>query len=351
MTGCNDRRILEKTGFINVISYDKLPNGELKYSISIPNADTESENSRLVLNTVGKSSREARINLAREVNLLLVSGQLRSVLFGETIAKDGIWEQMDTFIRDSTTSERMKIIMVDGDAGQLLEKEYKAHPRSGSYIDQLLKKEAMAQSIPEATLYTFTRDYYDDGIDPVVPILKDGGKSIVLSGIGLFRGDKYVSRINPKDSLLFAFLYGNFNHGQINIDLSQETQESKNVMVTSLISSREISVNHERNDEINVTINVKVRASVLEYRGKLHLSNKKERKKLEKELSENLTARSQQIIKLMQDHKSDNIGIGMYVRNSMSYKKWKDINWNEVFSKVNVKCNINLTFKDTGFRE
>lgn len=349
-TGCGDRRILEKTGVIHSISYDAQPDDNIKIAISIPSIDPQREASSIFLTTVAKSSKEARINLSRETDLILGNGQLRTALFGLASAKNGIWNQMDTFIRDPATTSRLKIVMVNGEAASLLERKYKEHPRTEVYVDRLLKKEAQFQSIPETTLYSFTRDYYDDGIDPVVPIIKEADDSVMVDGIGLFRGDQYISRIPPQDSLIFAFLYGKFQGGEMSIDLSDETQESKIAMLTAVTSSRKIKINHEQDGKISVNVDIQAQASVLEYIGTLELSNEDDEIQLEREISEHLTRRAERIVKLMQDNKTDSIGIGSYVRNSMAYKDWKAINWHEEFPKVNVQCKIALTFKDYGFR-
>ncbi|MDF2716735.1 MAG: hypothetical protein K0R28_3660 [Paenibacillus sp.] len=350
LAGCGDRRILERTGFIQSTSHDLLPDGKIQYGITFPLANTDIKSNRKFLKTEADSSKEARIVLARKTNLLLVSGQLRTALFGVSLAKHGIWEHMDTLLRDPTISEQVKIIVINGDSADLLSKNFTANPRTSKYIDRLVEKEAKGQSIPETTLYTFTRDYYDDGIDPVAPVLKDIGESIIVDGIGLFQGGRYVDKIEPKDSIIFAFLRGSFKHGEMSLDLTKSDIESKTIMLSSLSSSRNIRVIENDGEKRSVMINVEVKVSILEYIGKLKLSDDAARQKLERAMSDQLTLRATQMLQFLQEKKTDSLGLGTKIRNSMSYSEWKSLSWQDEYPRLNVQCKINVKIKDYGFR-
>ncbi|WP_159882452.1 Ger(x)C family spore germination protein [Paenibacillus puerhi] len=351
LAGCDDQRILEKTGFIHSTSFDLLPDGKINYAISVPIANPEIKTSREFLSTVAKSSKEGRINLAKQTNLTLVSGQLRTALFGLSLAKKGIWDYMDTLMRDPTISEQAKIIVVNGDAKSLLERNYRSYPRTGRYIDRLIQKEAKGHAIPLTTIYTFVRDYYDDGIDPIVPIIKNAGETLAIDGIALFKDDKYVGKIKSEDALIFSFIYHSFKHGELSIDLKEEElQDSKTVMLSSLNSSKKVDVKHEESGQTKVIIHANVTASILEYVGELKLSDDASRRKLEREISDIITQRAERIIKYLQDKKTDSLGIGTYVRNSMTYSGWKETSWHDKYPNLNVQVKLNVRIKEYGFR-
>lgn len=347
MTGCSDQKILEKVGFTQTTSYDLLPSGDLKVAISIPKADPDAQTKREVLTTTAKSSKQARIFLAQKTDLIVVSGQLRNVLFGMSIVKSGIWKHIDTLVRDPSISPQVKVTIVEGDAQALLLKDFKQHPRTGKYIDHLLEKEAKAQSIPKVTLYHFTRDYYDAGIDPVAPVIRDSGKDITIAGIGLFKGDKYIAKIDPEDSLIFAFLRGGFEQGELSIKPHNGDNSQETIMFSSLISNRKVRINNSQED-IQVDINVRVKGSVLEYFGNLKLSDYNDKKVLESRISAYISEEGEKMVRRMQQLGVDSLGIGIYVRNCMSYKQWKSMKWDEVYPRVKVNCNIRVEIKDIG---
>jgi len=348
LAGCGDQRILERTGFIQTLSYDLASNRKIKVAISVPISNPDIKNSRQVMETVAKSSKEARINLSRQTDLYLVNGQLRTTLFGLPLAKNGLWSYLDSLIRDPNISEKVQFIIVNGDAGSLIHKNYKAFPLTGKYIDRLTKKEIRSNKIPETTIYSFVRDYRDDGIDPIAPMIKDNGDTITIDGIGIFHDDKYVGRIDSKNSIILSFLRGSLKHGEISLDLSQS---GSTVMLSSLNSTRKVKISQEENEPIHIVINVEVMGSVLEYIGELKLSEDADRHKLEAELGSITSQQAKQITTYIQQKKADSLGIGTSVRNSMSYKAWKELNWTEKYPTIKIECNIAFKIKDYGFRE
>lgn len=349
ITGCGDQRILEQTGFIHSTGFDFVDDDLIKYSLEVPKLDPDISTSREFLETTGKSSKEARIELARKSNLILTSGQLRNALFGSALARKGILEYMDTLKRDPTVTENVHIVVVNGDAGSLLQKKYKEYPRTGKYVDRLIEKESKGQTVPKTTIYSFVRDCFDDGIDPIAPVIKDMEESIVIEGIGLFRDDKYVGLVPANDSIIFAFLKRKFRRGELYIDLSEETQESNTVMLSSMVSSRNIRVKRGENGTTNVVIHTKATVSILEYSGQLNLAEDRDRQKLEREISEMMTKRAMKLVKQLQEKKVDPLGIGMYIRNSMAYKDWKQINWRDEYPSINIQPTVDIQIKDFGF--
>lgn len=346
-TGCADQRVLENLGLVQTASYDLLPNGQLSITASIPLADPEAPANREVLTVVADNAKHARIKMSRETQLILVSGQLRNVLYGFSLAKEGLYKYMDTLIRDPSISPELKISLVEDNAGDLLKKNYKQHPRTGKYIDQLLNKEASGQTIPKITILNFMRDYYDDGIDPIIPILKDKGESICIDGIGLFQDDRYVTKIPPDETLIFAFLKGSFKEGEININLSGDSHNREVVMLSSLVSGRKVKVIYDQ-QQIKVHCEINITCSVLEYFGEINLSDRRQRRDLEQRITENLTRKADNIVALLKQHKLDSLGFGGAVRNKIGYTNWKKMNWREEIPNLQVENHIKVKIKDYG---
>ncbi|KOP68055.1 spore gernimation protein GerC [Bacillus sp. FJAT-18019] len=349
ISGCGDQRILEDLGFIQTVSYDLRPDDKLNVSFSIPQADPETSANREVLSAVAASSKEATMIVSRETGMMVVSGQLRNVLFGQSMAERGLHGHLDTLFRDPSISSQVKVSVVEGNAGELLMEDYKQHPRTGRYIDMLLEKEALGQTIPKVTLFIFARDYFDEGTDPVAPILKKHADNyITTNGIALFKDDRYVTKIEPQNALVFAFLKGNFREGQISIELADASGKKEIVMFSSLISSRKVKVVHGAEGVEKVKYHVKVTGSVLEYIGDARLSNDRERHELERRISEKITEKADAMISLMKQHQLDNIGIGKHVRNSIGYRQWKQMNWREELQKLPVECSFEVKIKNYG---
>ncbi|MCE3202928.1 Ger(x)C family spore germination protein [Paenibacillus sonchi] len=349
LTGCSsDQRILEKLGLVQTASYDLAENHQLKATYSIPVVDPESSEHRLLLTAVTDSLKEARVQLSKQIDLRLVSGQLRSVLFGSELAKEGLVEHIDTLLRDPSIALGVHVTVVDGDAGKLLSKTFKPHKDTGTYVNHLLTKESSSGAIPPTTLYAFTRDYHDDGIDPIAPVIKDDGDRAGISGIAFFRDDRFVMKIPAKDGIIFALLRGDIKQGELSAKLGERNGRKVVVMFSSMLNKRKVSVQHLGDNRFKFIIANSIQGSVLEYTGHGDLSQSKKRHELEGDVAEYIRDKAQEMVRQLQQNNVDSIGIGQYVRNSLTYKAWKSLDWRKVYPGVEVECRVKVTIKDYG---
>lgn len=355
LMGCNDQRILEELGFTYVQSYDLESKKEgninkMRIGLSIPIANPEKKKDREVLLIVAESTKEARVRLSGRTSRTLVSGQLRNTLFSEELASLGLWNHLDTLMRDPSISQVVNVIVVEGEAFDLMRKDYPEHRRTGQYISRLIEKEANTQAIPEVTLYHFTREYFDDGIDPIAPVLRHEGDNIIIAGIGLFQDDRYITKLKPEKGIIFSILKEKFKEGQIKVDIEQEEENDKDIaLLSSVLSERKISVHPSKGKEkFKVKIKMNVQGSLLEYIGKKDLGDEKARRELEKEIARFVEKETREIIKIMQENKVDSLGIGKYVRNSLSKKEWDEMDWREVFPNVEITTEAVIKIKDYG---
>nr|WP_096186682.1 hypothetical protein [Evansella halocellulosilytica] len=84
LCGCADMKIIEDLGFIHGMGLDIEDEGEyeegrkLLVTVSIPQIEEDAEKDRELLTTVARSDKEAMLNISRQSNRKLVSGQLRT---------------------------------------------------------------------------------------------------------------------------------------------------------------------------------------------------------------------------------------------------------------------------------
>lgn len=353
-SGCSaDKRQLEKLGLINTLSYDLVTEEKkgkkLLVSVSIPISQNNAAKKREFLTAVSASSKEARGILARQTSKMLVNGQLRNVLFGKEIAKQGLWSHMDTLVRDPSIGPRVRVIIVNGRASDLLKTNFPDEPETGKYIYRLLTKEEINKTIPEVSIYHFIRDLYDDGIDPVAPVLKlNKERHLVIDGLGLFDHDRYKTKISPKDMLIFSCLRGNLRQGEINLKLKNRNSPEA-VTLGSIKNHRTIQViQNDPKNKFHVLFNLQIKGSLLEYTGKLHLGKNEHREQLENQISRHVKERAELLLHNMQENKVDSVGIGRYVRNRMNYKDWKKLDWKQLYSSIQIQCNVKVEIKDYG---
>ena len=353
VAGCGDQRIIERLGFTQTVSLD-LANEDEESKLfivgaTIPKADPEGKIEREVISAEARSLKEGFLKHTRTTELRLVGGQIRNTMYGISVAKKGIWDHVHDLIRDPAISGNVKITIVNGRAIDLLSKDFPENPRTGQYVDRLLEKESKGLAIPRVTIHDFARDYYDDGIDPVAPVVKMVKDQVQLDGIALFQDDRYIAKISDQQGLYFSLLYGRVKGGLLNLEIGgNESEDMESILLNSVTSSRKIKVNRLDERDLSVQIEIKARGSLLGYTGELDLSDEQDRRKLTVLIEEAITKEAETIVKTMQQHQTDSIGIGQYVRNSMSYSEWKELDWREAFAELNVRIDTKFEINDYG---
>ncbi|MGZ7442044.1 Ger(x)C family spore germination protein [Paenibacillus sp. TH7-28] len=349
LTGCNqDERVLEKIGYVETAAYDAVPNGNIKVTVSIPLVTQFAKDGKTtdeLLSTIAKSPKDARKTLSLRTSRMMVNGQIRTLMFGEALARRGIWKHMDTFFRDPTISLRTTVAVVEGDAGSVISQELPRHTKTANYINKLLQKEFSRQGAPQTRLHQFVRDYHDDGIDPVAIMIRELEKDITVSGLALFRNDQMVGKLTSDDLHLFLVMYQNTSRGEFNVRTDNPHLET--MAFHSVKSNRKIKITKTKDGEYQADIYLKIVGAVDEYIGDLDLSTT-ERKKVEQLLSEYAVEEGGRILKDMQKRGADSLGIGQHVRNSMSYAEWKRTAWHEMYTQMPVRVHCSFRIKNFG---
>ncbi|MNO12806.1 hypothetical protein D3C76_24240 [compost metagenome] len=349
LAGCNqDQRILERIGYIETAAFDAAPQDKIKATISMPLVTQFARDGKTtdeLLETISTSPKDAKAALSLRTSRIIVSGQIRTFMYGEALARQGIWKDMDTFLRDPSISFRTAMAVVEGEAGAIISQEYPRHTKTANYINKLLQKEFNKQSVPRTALYQFTRDYYDDGMDPIAIMVKEQKKDITISGIATFRDDKMIDKLPWKDVYLFSLLYQDLSQGEFS--LTSEDPNLKAISFRAVRSKRRIKVSKGPSGEYEADIYLKVEGGVEEYFGQAKLSTD-ERAKVEKLVSEHIVMESLRIIKTLQQNRTDSLGLGKYVRNKMSYEEWKRTDWHEQFSQMPIRVHCSFYMKNFG---
>jgi germination protein, Ger(x)C family len=357
LAGCSDQRVIEKLGFIRSVAYELADDGEenkgkVKVTISIPKTN---QKEAIQYSTVAKTAREARIVFDRQNDRRIVNGQMRQALFGESLAREGLWTHIDSLLRDPSVGNRVHFLVVEGSAEELLNRKYPQGGTAGEYIDNLVRVETGALNMPDTTLYSYARDYYDDGIDPIAAIIRSQPESIIFDGIALFDRDKMTGKVEPDDLPYFGMVYGKVKSGDLFINFAGDDYASDVASMLYFSSHRKVKVRSipslSRGTGPKVTVKVTLTGSLLEYAGTMEVSKRAEQAKLEKEIAKYTKEKCEKLIRMMQESRADAIGIGQYVRNAMRYSDWEKLDWAETFSKAEIDVEVGVRIRNFGKRQ
>lgn len=349
--GCQDEKVLEKIGFVRTILMDTAEgeDNSLKVTISIPKTK---QNESIVYTNVAKTFKQARIRFDMQNDRKLVFGQLRQVMFGEKMARKGVWQPMDSVFRDPSVGIHTHVLVSEGEATNYISRNFVQGSTMGEYIDNLVRSDPATRGNFDTNMHTFLRDYYDDGIEPVATIIKETAQGLSVDGIALFVRDRYVAKIQADDAMYFAMLRDRVKGGSLFLDEVDTPRGIGTIALANVNSRLSIQIrslpDEKRGKPAQVVIKLKIRGSLLEYDDLKAYNNILSQPTLERAMEKYVSQRLERLVGEMQKAGADAMGVGIRVRNKMRFADWKALNWNQAFSEADINVKVHVGIKDFG---
>ncbi|MDO6658561.1 Ger(x)C family spore germination protein [Anaerobacillus sp. 1_MG-2023] len=350
LTSCNDKKVIEDLAIISMISFDRIEGeeGKLKVTASFPDLSSETSQKDEIIETVANSKKEAEDLLSSKTRQQVVNGQIHSIIIGRTLAEEGVSRVITSMERDQEIGSQVKLVMAFGEGEEIIKTD--VEPDVGSYVDKMLKTETDKFTIPEMDIFHFSRDYFDDGIDPVAPLFTKEDDDLVLKGTALFREDQYVAHLDLFQSKVFLFLLGKVKKGELTIKIP-DGDNIRNLHFDYIKSNRKIKVVKSNGKVDHIQIKVKMRGSVIEDTGAKDISSTIETKKIEKVIAKHIEDDGEGILKVLKENHTDSLGLGRYIRHSLSYEEWKKLDKYDYLETIPVSVSVDVTIKDTGMSQ
>ncbi|WP_417900267.1 Ger(x)C family spore germination protein [Bacillus haimaensis] len=347
LTGCGTSNIIEDLGIIQSVAFDMSESKEnpIQTTVLFPTVSKEGTFDTQTLTANGKSTHDTFTKLQYSTNLKLVRGQ-NTILFGDELSKNGLMNVVETFERDPEFGARVKFAIVEGKGEELLKKKIPSVKDNAEYLYTFIEKLGNQNKVLNTNKYRFLRDYYDDGIDPVLPVFSSEGENIEFKGLGTFKGDQYVTLLDLSETQILNLLSEDVNDGKLMININDEESGGNFQLFLSGINSENDNKVDTRNMSVELILDLK--GSVLEYTGAMDLSEEKYQRQLEKQVEHYLITNSKKLLIKLQEYQTDPIGIGTIVRNRISYEKWNRLNWNKTYSNLNFKVKVKVDLINTG---
>lgn len=350
LTGCGASNIIEDLAIIESVAYDMSESEEnpIKTTVLFPTVSKEGKAGTQSLTANGKSSHETFIKLQNLTNLKLVGGQT-TILFGEELSKKGLINIVKSFTRDPEVGTRVKFAIVEGKGEELLKKKTPSIPDNAEYLYTFIEKLGNQNKVLNTDKYRFLRDYYDDGIDPVLPVFSYEGERIELKGLGTFKGDQYVNRLSLSETQILNYLSGDIKNGRLMLTINNEESGKDNQLFLSSVNSKfDKKVNTGKGKNMTVELILDIKGSVLEYTGTMNLREEKYQKDLEKQVEDHLKTNSKKLLIKLQKYQTDPIGLGKTVRNRLSYERWNKMKWEAIYSNLDFIVKVKVDLVNTG---
>lgn len=344
LTACTKQQILDRSTLFLVSALDKAPNGQLEVTLGLTKfkAGEPGSVSDELISKVGHTSSGItdlmNMQLVRPIN----PGKLSVVLFGKDNAANGLAQDLDVVLRNAQYSRRMYLAVVDGKAKKLLEGNFSSGEEKGLFLYNLFDTNTRKGLIPSRNLHQFEYSLVGKGIDPFLPLLKIQNGKVAITGIALFKDDRYVVSINEKQSRIMKLLMNNTRRGIFEIKLA----EGSYVSVDN--TGSKVNYRIQKNTKVpSVMIHLVIEGKVRDAR-KVPYPNQ-ELHRIEASLTNDIRTAGMDLINLLKENEIDPLGLGDFVRSKT--RNWSEKEWKEMYPTMNVGLSVKVNLTETGVKK
>lgn len=349
--GCAEPKLLEQIGITTLLGYDLGKEKKLLTTAVIRQVDPDFQSNVEIVSAENRTSKGTRTEINRKTSKKVMSGQMRSILFGEELATDDIGHYIDTFAKDSTMSGSILLAVVEGQTKSLLEYQYTNITDIGQHIFKVLEQNIEGEQVISPTLHELTNDYYSAGRDSALPIIKRDDELIEISGVALFNKGKMVGKLPAEDSFYIKIFRDNYNAGTIDTFINADNLPSSfaktapdgiAVVLDTIQSKKNLKLVNKDTPEFD--LNITVSARLLEIDNEVELGEPKNIIKLDQAISKEMERALSRVISYSQEVGSDVFGFGEYYRSNVRQSKLTHEKWHELYkgAKINVKFNVQI---------
>ena len=347
--GCTQdgqRGSVEDLALVSSVALDYVNDKEMRMTVSIPQPMGESPVLTEVYSANTEMIQEGLVAISSEADKMIILNQLRTILFNEEFAKSGkMTEVIEHFYRDSTVGNKVRLVIVKDNAGDILKADYPENEHMDAYLNDLFQPKLHNSFSPFTTIQEYMNTQTSPIFHTMIPYLEKKEKSLKITSIALFDDEKMIQTITNHESLLIQALIGLQKLSPMAIKF-KENEQDQQLFLEQI--KNDLKVKSNKNLESpELSISLKLEGVVVEYKGKRDLSNADESKKLEKEISKHIKKEIEDLLKKLQELEVDPVGFSENFR--MHHKgKWTDELTQKLIDTTEYKVDVEFKILNTG---
>ncbi|HWL26024.1 MAG TPA: Ger(x)C family spore germination protein [Ureibacillus sp.] len=348
LSACSIKEI-EKSAFIAEIGIDSSGNSEKPFKVTLkiynPTSSIKESDSPnyIYISEDGKSITDAIRLLETKVDKRLEFGHLKFIILGEeSIEKLQIRDMLDFFSRRPDI-QLISWVMIGRPSAEHIVKmvpksETAAYTSLFNYFDQNANESPF---IVSRFLFDFRRKYFDEGVDPVLPIVETEEQEFKIDSALIIGENKNTVALDTNETRIYDILKGNVFKADLIVDTENEY---------FMIEADKIHVNYQTVEDSDGSITLKVHINakgiIVESKKHLEIDNLKKYNELAGKHATELTKKF--IIKL-QESEIDPIGFGVRYQTTklhnhlMSYEEWM-----KAYKDADLDIKVTFELKSTG---
>lgn len=369
--GCWSSKELSDLAIVLGAGVDRTPDNKVRITLQIARPAAFSggaevsgagaaakQNISWVVSETGDTILDAEQNLSLKVPRLIYWGQDTVLVIGEEMAKEGVRNISNFFIRNPHPRETILVLVARGEAEKVLKSHSELEKSSSdSIVHHALNKVGFSMMIKD-----FQMALASYGINPAAPgveIQKAGQpqgvgmeetlqhEEAVITGTAVFKDDRLVGWLDTSETRGFMCIRGEVKKGIVIIP--SPGQPDKMLSLNILQASSTIDPEYD-GKTIRFNVRIKTEWELLEQQSIEDLSTPEKIRAIEKTTAEYILKRCEAVLhKTQGEYGTDVIGFGeaFHRKYKKEWKRLKD-HWNEVFAKAEVNITEEAHLQRTG---
>lgn len=352
--GCSDRLDMEDSTNNLALGLDLDNENNLLIYLNSPAFGRDIKKKTLEVEVKSLTIRQSREQQDEFAPGVITGRKVQVMLIGKRILEHEDWFRiLDVFFRDMKNPLTPRIIAVDGSISEIIY----LHPKDQPMLPLMLRgmvdtKSARSETV-KTTLQQLHWQMYEKGVTPYISEIQlDKAKQIRLAGVTLLdHKGKYKTSLNAEETGLLQILNKNAKKS-VSFTLPIPGEKKSGPFHTDHLSisvqgmKTKIKTSYKQN-KFRFDINIKMPAGLTERLFPFDV--RKNVKELEKMISEHMKKQFENLIKDIQNHQIDPIGLGLYARahEYSQYKKVED-HWGEALSKADIHVSVKVILGSMG---
>lgn len=366
LSGCWNYKELNEYSIVSGVAIDK-KGDEYETSILISNSpknnssdSNASETQVVVYSGKGESIFEALKDIGLISPKELYFGSFSVLVLSEEVAKDGINNVVDFFVRYPNARKNFYVVLSkDTKAKDTLKimTPLTAFP-SQNITDNVRSTTNLQGIISSINFNDLLSTVLRDGIELTVNCIKVEGDEkegsskenlessepetyTKLGNLGIFKGDKLITWANHDESLGINIINNKISEMFFGLEY-----EDGYVVIDSTSFSSEVSIELKNNKPV-VNINLSGEARIIEVKGYVDLKDSKVIEELQKKTNKKIKKQVNKAIDLAIENETDILGFGqMFYRKYPNYYNSVKKEWNSNLDNIEINIKSNLTLKN-----
>ena len=360
LTGCYDYKELNTIAIVSATSIDYIND---EYIINAQVINPQAPDKTVVIGSPfiiyegkGKTIQEAYRKVTATSSRFLYQNHLQLLLITDKIKDNKLKELIDFFARNPSVRTEFYVMLYKGDNPI----DIITPINEISAMSIIETSETNIKFLGETLEVTFNdliNSYLNPNKEIIIPTIKQIGKNkdedktenteqskiktnYEIKGLAIYKDNKVAGFLNEEETLAYNYISNNIT----NTIYTYECEKEKYITIEITKSKAETKIKNE-----NVNINIKIKGNINENNCNIEMTNNKEIKKLEKNISKDINNFiKKNINNIIKEYNSDIFGFKdiVYKNDYNYYKKIK--NNKEWLKNINININTDTTILAEG---